>query len=90
MPDHSKCPRALCRTASIIVVIAPFLSGCGSINSWLATHTADYAPSWMGGLPEGAPPRPSDPRYAEYERSMQGKVAKDAANADTKNLDPKK
>lgn len=35
---------------------------------------ADTMPAWMGGLPADVPPRPSDPRYAEYERAQQAKA----------------
>jgi hypothetical protein len=26
----------------------------------------DYIPAWAGGLPKGAPPRSTDPRYAKF------------------------
>ncbi len=62
--------------SSIAAILAGLLlSGCGSINSWLSEKTADNMPTWMGGLPEDAPPRPSDPRYPEYERAQQAKAA---------------
>ncbi len=48
------------------------LSGCASTSNFVA----DTMPTWMGGLPADAPPRPSDPRYAEYERAQKAKEIK--------------
>lgn len=64
--------RGVLRVASVVatVLIGFSLSGCGSINSYLAEKTPDVLPSWLGGLPENAPPRPSDLRYPAYERAL--------------------
>lgn len=51
---------------------APLLSGCTATSNFVA----DTLPTWMGGLPPDAPPRPSDPRYAEYERAQKAKAVK--------------
>ena len=56
------------RIPSIIVVIvgmSVLLSGCSSVNSWLAPAIADHLPPWAGGLPEAAPPRPGTKEYEE-------------------------
>jgi len=62
------------RLASILAplcLIAPLLTGCGAISGFIA----DSLPVWAGGLPAEVPPRPSDPRYPEYERAQQAKAA---------------
>jgi hypothetical protein len=46
---------------------------------------ADNMPKWMGGLPKDAPPRPSDPRYPEYERAQRAKA--EAVKTETPNPD---
>lgn len=53
-----------------LCLIMPLIAGCGSISVFMA----DAMPHWAGGLPAGAPPRPTDPRYEEYERALQAKV----------------
>lgn len=80
-----KRPRPLGLSASIIAALLAVstLSGCSSINSWLASHVADAMPTWMGGLPADTPPRPSDPRYPEYERVQRAQA--EAAKADAAN-----
>jgi hypothetical protein len=57
-------------TIAGLILVLPFLSGCGAVSAFMA----DTMPTWMGGLPEGAPPRPSDPRYPEYERAQRAKA----------------
>ena len=57
-----------------LMLIGLSLSGCSSVNTWLAEKTADNLPASMGGLPADAPPRPSDPRSEEYERAQLGKT----------------
>jgi hypothetical protein len=59
--------------AAILVglcLIMPLIASCSSISVFMA----DAMPHWAGGLPANAPPRPSDPRYEEYERALQAKV----------------
>jgi hypothetical protein len=53
-----------------LCLITPLTAGCSSIGDFMA----DSLPHWAGGLPAGAPPRPSDPRYEEYERALQAKL----------------
>lgn len=74
---------ALCATALL-------LTGCGPINSSLAHIMADHVPAWAGGLPEGAPPRPSDPRYQEYIEQQRAKALHVNEKKDPENADPAK
>lgn len=61
-------------TLSVLVLMSATLSGCGAVGGFVG----DALPAWAGGLPADAPPRPSDPRYAEYERSQRAKTIIDA------------
>jgi hypothetical protein len=72
---------ALCAAALL-------LSGCGSISSFLAPIMADHLPAWAGGLPEGAPPRPGDPRYQEYIEQQKAKALPDDGKKGPENKDP--
>jgi hypothetical protein len=67
---------------SMIIAAAVSLSGCGAINSSLSATVADSIPHWAGGLPLDVPPRPSDPKYADYLAKLQGKAVVDAPKAD--------
>ncbi len=49
-------------SAAAVVSLSLTLAGCSN----LATFLADNIPQWAGGLPKDAPPRASDPRYADY------------------------
>lgn len=53
-----------------LCLILPLTAGCSSISGFVA----DAWPHWAGGLPAEAPPRPSDPRYEEYERALYAKA----------------
>lgn len=62
------------------------LSGCGTINGYLASGMSDYLPQWAGGLPPDAPPRPGSAKYDEFMRERERKrletaVPKDEAGA---------
>ena len=59
---------------AFIVAAGSLVSGCGALNTGLSTMLADNWPTWAGGLPKDTPPRPGDPRYAEYEREQQAKA----------------
>jgi hypothetical protein len=48
------------------VLMSGSLSGCGSVSSFLAGGMADLIPSWAGGLPADAPPRPGTAAYDAY------------------------
>lgn len=50
----------------VLVLTSGVLSGCGSISSFMAGGMADLLPSWAGGLPADAPPRPGTPEYEAY------------------------
>ena len=67
---------------SLLVAAALLLSGCGAINSSLSGTVADSIPHWAGGLPLDVPPRPSDPKYADYLAKLQAKAVIDATKAD--------
>jgi hypothetical protein len=67
---------------SLLVAAALLLSGCGAINSSLSGTVADSIPHWAGGLPPDVPPRPSDPKYADYLAKLQGKAVIDEPKAD--------
>ena len=51
---------------ALIIAAATLLSACGAINSSLSEAVTDSIPHWAGGLLPGVPPRPDDPKYAEY------------------------
>jgi len=42
------------------------LCGCGTINEKVSAGVADGLPTWAGGLPADAPPRPGSAKYDEY------------------------
>jgi hypothetical protein len=56
----------------LIVAVANLLggtlAGCGSISEVIS----DSWPHWAGGLPPDTPPRPNDPRYDDYIKSIKG------------------
>jgi hypothetical protein len=49
------------------------LSGCGTINGYLASGMSDYIPQWAGGPPADAPPRPGSAKYDEFMRERERK-----------------
>jgi len=51
------------------------LGGCGSISSFLAGSMGDLIPSWAGGLPADAPPRPGTPKYDEWVKQHEQNTA---------------
>jgi hypothetical protein len=58
-----------CRHLAIVLAVALFacgLGGCGTINSYLAAGVSDSIPTWLGGMPADAPPRPGTAKYDEY------------------------
>jgi hypothetical protein len=50
----------------IVPLMASSLSGCGTINGYLASGLSDYVPKWLGGMPADAPPRPGSAKYDQY------------------------
>ena len=59
-----------------VVILASALGGCSSINTWLASALADQVPSWAGGVPPGAPPRPGTIEYEDYAKKIEGTSAR--------------
>ena len=47
------------------------LGGCGTVNEKLSAGTADLIPTWAGGLPADAPPRPGTAKYDEFMRERE-------------------
>lgn len=66
----------------ILVTAAFALSGCSSINTWIASKTADYIPAWAGGIPSGAPHRPGTAEYENDKKIIQDESAKPASLQD--------
>ena len=66
----------------LLVAAALLLSGCGEINSSLSENVADSIPHWAGGLLADAPPRVTDPKYAEYIEKLKAKAVADPPKAD--------
>jgi hypothetical protein len=68
-----------------LIALAPAacgLSGCGTINGYLASGMSDYLPQWAGGLPPDAPPRPGTAKYEEFMRERERKRLETAAPKD--------
>jgi hypothetical protein len=90
MPIRTRQSAILLATA----LLACGLTGCGTINEKLAAGTSDYIPTWLGGLPADAPPRPGTPKYDEYMKERERKrlepapPKEDPANANASSLDP--
>ena len=59
---------------SPIIATALLLSGCGATKSSISESVSDRIPHWAGGLPADAPPRPDDPKYAEYLKKIGAKA----------------
>jgi hypothetical protein len=38
---------------------------------------ADRLPEWLGGMPEGAPPRPGTPEYDAFRKAQQAEADRD-------------
>jgi hypothetical protein len=60
-------------TLVALALAACGLSGCGTINGYLASGMSDYVPQWAGGLPPDAPPRPGSAKYEEFMRERERK-----------------
>ena len=60
-------------TVLAVALLACGLGACGTINEKLAAGIGDYVPSWAGGLPADAPPRPGTAKYDEYMRERERK-----------------
>jgi len=64
-----------------VVLMSCSLAGCGSISSFLAGGMADLIPSWAGGLPPDAPPRPGTPEYDAMMKQREEKLVVPAARS---------
>lgn len=60
-------------TLITLALVGCGLSGCGTINGYLASGMSDYLPQWAGGLPPDAPPRPGSAKYDEFIRERERK-----------------
>jgi len=77
-------PRRLA-TIAMVCLGLPLFTGCSAVSGFVA----DALPTWAGGLPAEAPPRPSDPRYPEYERAMRARaIAEAPANGEALKPEP--
>jgi hypothetical protein len=64
----------------LVVALQAFgLSACGTINEKLAAGVSDTLPTWAGGLPADAPPRPGTAKYEEFMRERERKRLEPAA-----------
>jgi hypothetical protein len=65
-----------CQSALIVLAVALLacnLGACGTINENLAAGLGDLIPSWAGGLPADAPPRPGTAKYDEFMKERERK-----------------
>jgi hypothetical protein len=65
------------RTRQLVIVLAVMLpagvlGGCSTINTSLA-GTGEALPTWLGGMPADAPPRPGTPKYDEFMKEQERK-----------------
>ena len=71
--DRSECrvagkPMRLLASA-IMLLLGLALGACSSVSGFVS----DYWPTWAGGEPNGLPPRPGTPGYAEFVAHQAGK-----------------
>jgi hypothetical protein len=84
---HSRSPQMPIRTRHFAIVLAVALlacdlGACGTINENLAAGLGDLIPSWAGGLPADAPPRPGTAKYDEFMRERERKRLEPVATGD--------
>jgi hypothetical protein len=60
-------------TLMALAAVACGLSGCGTINGYLANSMGEYIPHFVGGLPADAPPRPGTAKYDEFMKERERK-----------------
>lgn len=51
-----------------VVTVGMVLASCSGMSAFLA----DNLPEWVGGLPQGTPPRRGAPGYDAYVRALSG------------------
>ncbi|MBR1120211.1 hypothetical protein JQ628_01700 [Bradyrhizobium lablabi] len=64
------CVRHILAIAALLLA-APALTGCGTVNERLAAGVGDAIPAWAGGMPADAPPRPGTAKYDEFMRERE-------------------
>jgi len=84
---HSVSPQMPIRTRHFAIFVAVALlacdlGACGTINENLAAGLGDLIPSWAGGLPADAPPRPGTAKYDEFMRERERKRLEPVATRD--------
>jgi hypothetical protein len=70
----------LIRRLSLALLLQISLTACAVLDDTkrdISNFIADTTPKFMGGLPAGVPPRPSDPRYRAFEGELSGRGQKD-------------
>jgi hypothetical protein len=65
-----------------ITLVPAGLSGCGTINEKLSAGMGEAIPTWAGGLPSDAPPRPGTAKYDEFMRERERRRLMPAAERD--------
>ncbi len=68
--------------AIVLALLACDLGACGTINENLAAGLGDLIPSWAGGLPADAPPRPGTAKYDEFMRERERRRLEPVATRD--------
>ena len=78
-------PISIRQLAIVLAVTLPacgLLGGCGTINEKLSAGVSDAIPTWAGGMPADAPPRPGTARYDEYMKERERRRLEPAAPTD--------
>jgi hypothetical protein len=65
-----------------IALMAFGLGGCGTVNHYAAIGFENVIPTWAGGLPSDAPPRPGTAEYDEFMRKREEARLQPAAPKD--------
>jgi hypothetical protein len=75
MPNSAR----LLATQLALALTGCALGGCGTVNEKLSAGAADLIPTWAGGLPADAPPRPGTAKYDEFMQERERKRLMPAA-----------
>ena len=68
---HLRYPLAMAHL--MVMIIASTVLGSCSRGSVVA----DRLPEWLGGMPEGVPPRPGTPEYDAFRKAQQAEADRD-------------
>jgi hypothetical protein len=71
-----------------LALLACGLGGCGTINGYLAAGMSDSIPTWLGGMPADAPPRPGTAKYDEFIKEREQKRLEPAPPKEDANPSP--